>query len=290
MANPIRIPFDSPGCPAWAGGFGVDRYGVFADLVWGDQVQRMRWIPPGRFTMGSPEDELGGLSRERPRHKVTIDRGIWLGKTPVTQGFYEAITGNNPSYFTGEKQYPVEKVSWHDSNALCEKLTEHLPAQSGRVRLPSEAEWEYACRAGTTGPLYSGKPLTSEYGRCSNLDELAWYGENSDNATHPVGQKLPNLWGLYDMLGNVWEWCEDHWHDDYHGAPGNQDAWVDEDAEEGLPRVFRGGGWLLIARCCRAAFRFRYVPGNRYVFLGFRRVLVPSSTAALTPSLEQQQG
>jgi eukaryotic-like serine/threonine-protein kinase len=181
--------------------------------------------------------------------------------------------GDNPSSFKGNLQHPVENLSWHDATEFCRKLTELLAEFDDTcARLPTEAEWEYACRAGTTTPLYSGEALTSEEGECPHLDELAWYVKNSGRTTHPVREKKPNDWGLYDMLGNVWEWCEDVWHDSYAGAPDDGSAWLD-DAAAGSGRVVRGGSWAFHARDCRCACRYRWPPGIRGGFSGFRFVL-----------------
>ena len=171
----------------------------------------------------------------------------------------------------------MEQVGWEDAKAFCTKLNALL-SEFGpvEVRLPTEAEWEYACRAGSAAALYSGKELTSETGACPNLEELAWYDKNSEATTHPVGQKLPNEWGLYDMLGNVWEWCEDAWHDSYEGAPDDGSPWVDE--EKGEYRVYRGGSWFSNARNCRCASRIIWFPDDRLNYQGFRLVLAPRST------------
>jgi formylglycine-generating enzyme required for sulfatase activity len=278
----LRIPAAPPACPAWAGGFGVDKYGVFADLIWGEAVQRLRWIEPGPFNMGSPKNEMGRWEDEGPVHPVAIVRGFWIGDTPVTQAFYETVIGSNPSNFKGDGRCPVENVSWDDSRSFCDKVRAALPdSEEWLTRLPSEAEWEYGCRAGTHGPLYSEKPLTSAEGRCPNLDELAWYYANSESKTHPVKEKAVNPWGLYDMLGNVWEWCEDHWNGSYNGAPIDGSPWLDSAADKGRDRVFRGGCWGVDARWCRAALRIRYEPGYRDSYLGFRLVLSLSSTGSL---------
>ncbi len=265
----VRIPKIVPETPAWAETFGVDVYGIFAGVTVGEAPQLLRWIEPGSFQMGSPEGELGRWSGEGPQHEVTIRNGFWLGQTPITQAFYEAVIGKNPSGFQGDGRRPVETVSWHDAVACCGRLNQLLSELGDlHARLPSEAEWEYACRAGTTEALYNRQELTSESGACPNLDELAWYYANSGNTTHPVGQKLPNAWGLYDMLGNVWEWCEDVWHDNYQGAPADGSAWTGE----GAGRVARGGGWANRARSCRCGLRFGWGPGSRSD-LGFRLVL-----------------
>ena len=166
-----------------------------------------------------------------------------LAKYPVTQAQYEEIMGKNPSYFKGHR--PVECVSWHDAVAFCKKLSE----REGRTyRLPTEAEWEFACRAGTKTEYYTGD--TEE-----DLARAGWYVGNSDNQTHPVGQKEPNAFGLYDMHGNVWEWCAD-WYDEPKGR-----------------RVLRGGAWDLVSVYCRSAYRFGFGPVSRYVYLGFRVLL-----------------
>jgi formylglycine-generating enzyme required for sulfatase activity len=269
----VRIPKIVPAASDWASTFGVDRRGVFSGVRLGDTEQLLRWIEPGPFVMGSEKGELGKYEDEGPIHRVTIPNGFWLGETPVTQQFYQAVTGENPSRFHGKPQHPVEQVSWEDATAFCEKLTMLLAEFDGTsARLPSEAEWEYACRAGTTSPLYSGKALTSAEGECPHLAELAWYGKNSDGTTHPVGQKQANDWGLYDMLGNVWEWCEDVWHDNYQGAPTDGSAGVD-DAAAGSSRVSRGGSWADHARDCRCASRNRWHRDERREYLGFRFVL-----------------
>ncbi|MCL4201844.1 MAG: formylglycine-generating enzyme family protein [Pirellulaceae bacterium] len=266
----VRIPAIVPETPAWADTFGVDVYGIFAGVTVGETTQILRWIEPGRFIMGSPNREFGRFADEGPQHEVTIRRGFWFGQTPVTQAFYEALTGTNPSHFQGDGQRPVENVDWDDAAAFCECLNKIYPElHDALLRLPSEAEWEYACRAGTKQALYSGNESTSETERCPHLDKLAWYAANSRETTHPVGEKQPNRWGLYDMLGNIWEWCEDGWHGNYQGAPSDGTAW----AAQGAARVRRGGSVAARARLCRNASRNYCESGNRS--LGFRLVLAP---------------
>ncbi len=211
----------------------------------------MIFVPGGSFKMGSPKG-VGG-DYERPQRNVTVP-DFYIGKYQVTQAQWEAVMGKNPSYFKGDPDLPVENVSWNDAKQFCEKLTKMT---GENYRLPSEAEWEYACRAGTTGD-YAG-----------DLDAMAWYSENSGGKTHPVGQKQHNAFGLYDMHGNVWEWCEDDWHDSYAGAPKDGRAWVDTPSR-GSVRVFRGGGWHYGAVACRSASRGSYAPGIRCHNLGFR--------------------
>ena len=196
----------------------------------------------------------------------------WLGgKYPVTQEEYEALMGSNPSHFKKAK-YPVENVSWNDAREFCEKLNRRyarvLPLNY-RFDLPTEAQWEYACRGGTETSLNSGKELTSGIDSCFNLDEVAWYSGNSRGRTHTVGRKRPNAYGLCDMHGNVWEWCRD-WYGFYCG---------DETDPSGPPagsgRVFRGGSWYDGAVRCRAAYRSYASPGNCTFDVGFRIALVP---------------
>jgi formylglycine-generating enzyme required for sulfatase activity len=175
--------------------------------------------------------------------------------------------GNNPSYFPSGGKYPVESVSWEDAQEFCQKLS---TLTKKTYRLPSEAEWEYACRAGTQSSYYFGDDE-------NQLGEYAWYGENSNDQTQPVGQKKPNKWGLYDMLGNVWEWCEDDGHSNYNGAPTDGRAWIDNDNRSQAPyRIKRGGSWFNYSRRCRCAYRDDLYPAGRLNNVGFRVVLVVS--------------
>lgn len=241
------------GCPpAWASAWGQDQYGPWAALSVGDVEQRLRWIPPGRFLMGSPDDDREALRNEKPQHQVELSKGFWLFDTPCTQTLWQAVMGTNPSHFKGE-QRPVEKVSWKDCQEFITKMNELLPGLA--LRLPTEAEWEYACRAGTDTPRYA-----------QDLDAIAWYRENSGGGTHPVGQKDTNAWGLYDMLGNVDEWCHDG-RREYA-----QERVVDPvgPLEPGADRVLRGGYWLWGARYVRAAYRIWYRPDYCDDDLGFR--------------------
>jgi formylglycine-generating enzyme required for sulfatase activity len=213
-------------------------------------------IPPGSFDMGS----TNGDSDEKPQHRVSIAQAFALGKTEVTQGQWKAIMGSNPSRFTqcGDN-CPVERVSWNDAQEFIRKLN----AQTGKqYRLPSEAEWEYACRAGQQ----------TKYCGSDDLGSVAWYGAyadpvgNSAKSTNPVASRQANAWGLYDMSGNVWEWVEDSHHDSYNGAPADGSAWQGD----GAKRVLRGGSWLNIPQFARAACRFRNEPAIRLDGIGFR--------------------
>ncbi|MFP4033604.1 MAG: SUMF1/EgtB/PvdO family nonheme iron enzyme [Desulfococcaceae bacterium] len=220
------------------------------------------WIPPGTFLMGSPEDEPGRDDDEK-QHKVVLTLGFYLQTTPVTQGQYEAVMGKNPSHFKKVgTEGPVETVSWNDTQDFIRKLSENDPSVS--YRLPTEAEWEYACRAETKTAFYSG-PSTKPTGLDPNLDRVGWFGKNSGGTTHPVGKKEPNAWGLYDMHGNIWEWCQD-WFGDYPDGPVTDPT----GPESGALRVRRGGAWYVGARYCRAAFRDYNTPVNRSIYLGFR--------------------
>ncbi|MDC0300285.1 formylglycine-generating enzyme family protein [Verrucomicrobia bacterium] len=225
-------------------------------------------IPVGTFVMGSPNDQEGRDDGIGPRSTVTITKPFWLGKTEVTQSQWKAVMGNNPSRFKGD-DLPVEQVSWNDAVAFCEKLNEvardTLP-DGYHYTLPTEAQWEYACRAGTTTRFY--------YGDDDNqLGNYAWYYDNSSLKTHPVAEKLPNGWGLYDIHGNVWEWCLD-WYGDYQGGSITDP----QGPQSGPDRVNRGGCWRDGARYCRSVFRYGYWPGNTNYALGFRVALssVPS--------------
>ena len=217
-------------------------------------------IPAGTFTMGE--------GKTATPHKVTLTQEFHLGQYEVTQEQYEQVMGTNPSQFKGP-QNPVEKVSWDDAVEFCRKLSA-MPAEkkAGYVyRLPTEAEWEYACRAGTK-TTYSFGDSDSELG------DYAWYNENSGNTTHPVGQKKPNRWGLYDMHGNVWEWCQD-WYGDYPSGSVTDPT----GAASGSYRVLRGGSFVHRSSNVRSAFRSNYQPANRLNYVGFR----PARTYRLSP-------
>ncbi|WP_414660469.1 formylglycine-generating enzyme family protein [Horticoccus sp. 23ND18S-11] len=219
-------------------------------------------IEPGTFTMGSAAEEPERNKAEAPRMLVTLTQPFWLGRTEVTQAQYEAIAGANPSTFsTAGKTHPVERVSWIDAMAFCRKLTERERA-AGRLSaqeaytLPTEAQWEYACRAGTTG-AYPGEP-----------DAMAWHSGNSDGTTHAVGLKRPNAWGLHDMTGNVLEWCYD-WYGNYPGGTVTDPT----GPERGYYRMARGGSWRTGAQLGRSAARGGGSPGRLDYTIGFRLAL-----------------
>ena len=220
-------------------------------------------IRGGKFLMGSPEGE--GANNEKPQHEVTIPE-FGMGKYPITQAQYEAVMGNNPSKFKGDNR-PVEQVSWYKAVEFCKCLSSHT---SREYRLATEAEWEYACRAGMTTPFHFGNRLTSEVAQCSSnfgmVIATLFVGQ-----TFPVGNFPANGFGLYDMHGNVWEWCQDYWHDDYRGAPTNGSAWLTDNRKD-TRRIKRGGSWENYPRHCRSAFRSSNSSGYRSYTLGFRVV------------------
>jgi formylglycine-generating enzyme required for sulfatase activity len=194
-------------------------------------------IPAGEFLMGSPDSDKDAHQWEKPQHRVRITKPFYLGKYLVTQEQWEAVMGENPSHFKGPKN-PVERVNWDDCQQFLGKLNANVGG--GKFRLPSEAEFEYACRAGSKTRYYFGDDA-------SKLGDYAWDLWNSDYKTHPVGEKKANAWGLYDMHGNVWEWCQDWWKDGYY-----KESPVDDPtgAATGSIRVIRGGGWSLPAASC----------------------------------------
>lgn len=249
-------------------------------------------IPEGEFLMGSPDSDTDASAVQKPQHRVRVTRAFFLGVTEVTQGQYQAVTGANPSLFKGSRDLPVERVSWLDAIDYCNALsrkegltafyrvrgeTVEVPDWNGTgYRLPTEVEWEYACRAGST-TRYSFGDLAA------GLGAFAWYSGNSRTnvgtfqnvlQSHPVGQKQPNAWGLHDMLGNVEEWCWDGYEADYYSKnPPTADPLGPSQAAS---RVTRGGCWRLSPQHCRSAFRAGHAPGDRSGLLGFRVVRVRS--------------
>jgi formylglycine-generating enzyme required for sulfatase activity len=234
-------------------------------------------IPGGDFLMGAPDREKGRSNNEVPQHKVTLSP-FFMGKYAVTQAQWRIVAGwpkverelpPEPSRFKDDDR-PVEQVSWLAAVEFCARLTQ----KTGRAyRLPSEAEWEYACRAGTTTPFAFGETITHEIVNYWSEHPYAQAPKAAPrHETVPVGSLgVANAFGLYDMHGNVWEWCEDHWHNSYKGAPTDGSAWVDISAT-GSNRVNRGGSWNDNAVNCRSAFRNGDSPGHRIGALGFRLV------------------
>ncbi|WP_320040469.1 formylglycine-generating enzyme family protein [uncultured Desulfobacter sp.] len=232
-------------CPEWASGIGRDRYGLFAEVKVKGVGFVLRWIPPGNFMMGSPEDEPERISSEGPLHRVVFETGYWLAETTCTRELWLTVNSweSIPLFQEDEFQNPVETVMWNDANNFIEGLNHLVPGLD--VRLPSEAEWEYACRAGTDTPFWFGSELT--------LDK-ANYGltESYNKGSKPVRFFDPNPWGLYQMHGNVWEWCQDRWHGNYDGAPDDGSAWEDGDR---IGCVCRGGSYIDPGIALRSACR-----------------------------------
>ena len=215
-------------------------------------VMLMKWCPAGSFLMGSPEDEEDRYDDEN-QVQVKLSKGFWLAQTQVNQAQWQSVMGNNPSFFKGEN-LPVENVSWNDAQEFISRLNAKLALSDGmQMTLPTEAQWEYAARAGEAGK-YSG----------GTLDEVAWYDGNSENKTHAVGGKKPNAWGLHDMSGNVWEWCADWYEEELEGGIDPQGA------STGAYRVGRGGSWYGFAYDCRVADRGNYDPSSSFNRIGFR--------------------
>jgi formylglycine-generating enzyme required for sulfatase activity len=226
-------------------------------------------LPAGTFTMGSPSDEPGRDGYEGPQHQVTLTQPFYMQQTEVTQAQWEAVMGRNPSSFSGCPSCPVENVTWND---VVYTFIGYMNARGeGTYNLPTEAQWEYAARAGSTTAFYNGGITETGAGYDPNLNAIGWYTYNSGSETHPVAQKTPNAWGLYGMSGNVWEWCWD-WHgSSYDSSPSTDPA----GPTSGWYRVIRGGGWFSYAGNCRSAFRSYSSPDFRSSSFGFRLTRQP---------------
>lgn len=307
MPQPARLPFfrpkDNP--PAWASASGTDEFGLWAEFAVSGIAHRMRWIPPGTFMQGSPPEEPGRNARSEALHEVTVRRGLWLGETTVTQALWQAAMGQNPSFFKDPNR-PVEQVSWHDSVAFVRALEKLIPGMA--PRLPWGWEWEYACRAGTKTPYSFGETMDSALAqglpddihpfpcwKCAKLleDALAhnWPDPilaGSALGTVPVRSFSPNPWGLYEMHGNVDEWCA-------HSVPRfpylNEEDWGPKTVREALVRMphlwkirkrietldyaeglreTRGGSWANCWECLRSAHRGLEHPNERLECIGMR--------------------
>ncbi len=242
----------------------------------------MVYIPGGTFTMGSPETEKGSNSEERPQHQVTVSP-FFMGKYPITQKQWRAIATldkididlkPDPSHFKGDER-PVESVTWHE----CVEFYKRLSKLTGReYRLPSEAEWEYAIRAGTTTPFYFGETITTNLANYNGNYVFASEPKSQyREKTTPVGQFPPNTFGLYDLHGNVWEWCADDWHSNYNGAPNDGSAWISND--DNTTKIIRGGSWNFNPAYCRCANRNGDFPRDGLNLVGVRVVCAPPRTS-----------
>jgi len=224
-------------------------------------VIEMVLIEPGELNMGSPAADAGIYYDQMPPHRVKITRPFYLGASQVTQGQWRAVMSKNPSYFQGSDRLPVENVSWEDCQGFIARLNRMVPG--GGFRLPTEAEWEYACRAGTATRFSFGNDD-------AQLSEYAWYAENSENKTHEVATRKPNPWKLFDMHGNVRQWCQDWYAEDYYGVSPSEDP-QGPPAGGALPqRVARGGSWIQYPGQCRSAFRSNAGPEQIDNDLGVR--------------------
>ena len=266
--------------PDWADAWGEDRFGVWVEFALGEVRQRMRWIGPGRFLMGSPVDEPGhwgeemGTYNEGPQHEARLSKAYWLFDTPVTQELWTAVMGDNPSHFKDPKR-PVEQVSWDDAQRFLEQINKLVPGLE--LILPTEAQWEYACRAGTATPNYAGGE--------KELADIAWFDQNSDSQTQPVAAKRCNAWGLYDMLGNVWEWCADDLRP-YAAEPVSDPV----GPLSGARRALRGGSWNDVARYVRSAYRIAYDRDYRLNYFGFRCAPSSAVSPASKPARSKRAG
>ena len=221
-----------------------------------DIMRNMVYVEGGTFTMGATSEQKKPDDDEKPTHRVSLS-SFYIGKYEVTQALWKAVMGSNPSSYKGDN-LPVENVSWND----CQTFLRKLNAMTGKnFRLPTEAEWEYAARGGNLSRGY-------QYSGSKKIDDVAWYRNNSGSKTHNVGTKAPNELGIYDMSGNVWEWCQD-WYGDYHGYSQTNPT----GPSCGANRVYRGGSWGSGAWLCRVAFRDNYTPGSRGNGLGLRLAL-----------------
>jgi formylglycine-generating enzyme required for sulfatase activity len=251
---------------SWASGWGEDQYGLWMTFNYKGIRHLFRWCEPGTFLMGSPEEEPERYEDEA-QHQVTLTRGFWIAETPVTQALWEIFMGDNPSRFKGAER-PVERVSWEDAQRFISKLNGIKPEL--QLCLPTEAQWEYACRAGTTTPFSFGDNITTDQ---VNYNGNYPYNKGSKgedrNQTVEVKSLPPNAWGLYQMHGNVWEWCQDKYETQYPTQPVTDP----QEADSGTYRVLRGGSWFNGGRLCRSADRNHYDPAYRYSYYGFRLAL-----------------
>ena len=268
--NYLNLPPQFP--PEYAAAWGEDQYGLWFDLLIETVVQRFRWIPAGEFTMGSPvkEKEREPWVKET-QHHVTLSQGYWLADTACTQALWEVVMGDNPAAFSDNLQNPVENVNWLDIQTFLQRLNQQYPEL--HAQLPSEAQWEYACRAGTVTPFSLGENITPEQVNYNGNYPYAEAEKGEDRKQTVAVKTLPaNQWGLYEMHGNVWEWCLDVW-DENLGTEAVQDPVnisTKPDSDSGVQRVLRGGSWFGSGGHCRSAIRDHYAADSRFKFNGFR--------------------
>ena len=279
--SPFHPSFPAEFPPFWASDWGEDACGPWIAFCYRGVRQQLRWIRPGDFLMGSPENEPERLDDETP-HRVILSQGFWLADTACTQALWQAVMGNNPRGFQGEER-PVENVSWDDVQAFLSRLNHAAPDPG--FRLPTEAEWECACRAGTTTAFWFGDQITPEQ---VNYDGNYPYADGAKGLyrkeTVPVKELPRNGWGLYQMHGNVWEWCQD-WYGDYP-----DETVVDPTGPmEGEARVLHGGGWVDFGRRVRSAYRGRGDPGDRDGIGGFRLARGQGASQSLPEAGEEGQ-
>jgi formylglycine-generating enzyme required for sulfatase activity len=223
-------------------------------------LPEMVFVEGGTFMMGATEEQVeDAYKSEKPAHQVTLD-SFEIGKYEVTQAQWQAVMSHNPSHFKNHPEYPVEQVSWYDVQEFIQKLN----SITGKTyRLPTEAEWEYAARGGNKSRGYKYAGTTND------LDAYAWYDGNSGDKSHPVGQKSPNELGIYDMSGNIWEWCQDYYDADYYKSSPTKNPL---NSKKSSYNVFRGGSWNINSQLCRVAYRSYLIPNFRSYIVGFRLV------------------
>jgi sulfatase modifying factor 1 len=266
LTDPGESLFPDSFPTVWASEWGEDKFGLWMTLELQAVEQRFRWITPGVFRMGSPKGEAERGSDEL-QHEVSLTHGYWMGDTACPQALWQAVMGANPAHFSDDPRNPVEQVSWNDVQKLIERLNDLHPDLN--ARLPTEAEWEYACRAGTQTPFSFGKNVTPEQVNYNGDYPYAGGAKGMNRGrTVPVGSLPPNSWGLYEMHGNVWEWCAD-WYGEYERGREVDPV----GPARGAYRVLGGGSWFDHGGNVRSAQRYRNEPGLVSRFIGFRLAL-----------------
>lgn len=271
MPGVIESPFVNSAPPTWASGWGQDQFGYYADFsirtgdaYWEFVAQRMRWIPAGRFLMGSPTTEHKRTDREGPQHEVTLTEPFWMMQTAVPQELWMAVIDDNPSQFPDARR-PVENCDWDAANLFCDRINQQISGL--HLRLPTEAEWEYCCRGDTQTPFACGDDITTDQANYNGDRPFRDTNGFNRKGTVSVDDLYQNRWGLIQMHGNVWEWCAD-WYDAYSASKQENPTGPDRSSN----RVVRGGGWIHFASGLRSASRYSWPPSSRLDDLGFRCV------------------